>query len=96
MTNIWILVVVATIITTIINFLKPWYEGLVKKKYVTTISILISFVLWIIASFSIDFWLELNLGSKIILWLALWTGSTIWYDLWEVIKSFETKLKSKE
>ena len=38
-TTITLLTVCATVISTIISFAKPAYMGLVKKKYVSTISI---------------------------------------------------------
>ena len=93
--TIMILIVSATVISTIISFAKPAYEWLVKKKYIATISIGLAFVLGILASFSIDFWLDLTGWAKILLWLALGTGSTIWYDLWEILKAFETRLAWK-
>lgn len=93
MTNlILILVVCSTVISTIISFAKPAYEGLVKKKYIATISIGLAFILGIVAAFSVDFWLELTVWAKILLWLALGTWSTIWYDAWEILKSIETRL----
>lgn len=93
MTNVFLwLVVISTIISTIISFVKPWYEGLVKKKYISTISIWIAFVLWIVAAFSFDLWLELTVWAKILVWLTMWTWSTIWYDLWEILKSIENRL----
>ena len=97
MTNvILILVVCSTVISTIISFAKPSYEGLVRKKYVATISIGLAFILWIVAAFSVDFWLDLTVWAKILMWLALWTGSTIWYDAWEILKAVETKLSWRE
>ena len=93
MTNLILtLVVASTIISTIISFAKPAYEGLVKKKYIATISIWLAFILGIVASFSVDFWLDLTIGAKILMWLALGTGSTIWYDAWEILKAIETRL----
>jgi len=94
-TTIIILTVCATVISTIISFAKPAYVGLVRKKYVSTISIWLAFILWIVAAFSVDFWLEVSAWAKILLWLALWTWSTVWYDLWEILKAFETRLSSK-
>lgn len=57
------------------------------------ISIAIAFALGLLAVFSFDFGVELTVGAKILFGLALWTGSTVWYDAWEVIKALETKLK---
>lgn len=94
-TTICSLIITAMVITSIIEFAKPSYVGLVKKKYVATISIAIAFVLWIIAAFSIDFWLELEVGAKILLWLALGTWSTLWYDVWAVVQQF-TEHKEEE
>ena len=93
MTNlILILIVASTVISTIISFAKPSYEGLVKKKYIATISIGLAFLLGVVASFSIDLWVDLTVWAKILLWLALGTWSTIWYDAWEILKSIETRL----
>ena len=94
-TTILILTVCATVISTIISFAKPAYTGLVRKKYVTTISIWFAFILGIIAAFSVDFWLNITAWAKVLLGLALGTGSTVWYDLWEILKAFETRLASK-
>lgn len=94
-TTITLLTVCATVISTIISFAKPAYTGLVRKKYVSTISIWFAFILGIVAAFSVDFWFEVTAWAKVLLWLALWTGSTIWYDLWEILKAFETRLASK-
>lgn len=92
MTNvILILIVCSTVITTVINFAKPAYDWIVKKKYVWTISIALAFILWIIAAFSFEFWMDLSVWAKVLMWLTMWTGSTIWYDLWKLIKSFEKK-----
>lgn len=93
MTNLILtLIVCSTVISTIISFAKPAYEGLVKKKYEATISIGLAFILGIVAAFSLDFWLELSVWVKVIMWLALGTGSTIWYDAREILKAVETKL----
>ena len=97
MTNlILIWVVCSTVITTLINFSKPAYEWVVKKKYVWTISIALAFALWILAAFSIDTWIELSVGLKILAWLTMGTGSTIWYDFWKLLKSFEKKEPTEE
>lgn len=37
--------------------------------------------------------LEFNTGLLILLGLALWTGSNLWYDLWEIVKWLGVKLK---
>ena len=96
MTNlILIWVIVSTVITSIVNALKPWYKK-VAWKWTVTISTAIAFVLWILAAFSIVpyTWLEVNVGLTIIVWLALWTWSNIFYDLLEVIKAWSDKIKS--
>lgn len=95
-TAILILLVCSTVISTIISFAKPSYEWLVRKKYVATISIWLAFILWIVAAFSVDFWLALSSGAKVLLWLALGTWSTVWYDAREILKAVETKLSGKE
>lgn len=97
MTNLILtLIVCSTVITTVINFSKPAYEGLVKKKYVATISIALALILGLIASFSLDFDIANSIWTKILLWLWLWTWSTIWYDFWEIIKSFEKKVNNED
>lgn len=90
-TIIWSLICTAMVITTVVNFSKPAYEKLVAKRYESTISIALAFMLWLIASFSINYGIELEVGAKILLGLSLWTGASVWYDLFEVIKSFEKK-----
>lgn len=92
-TTITILTVCATVITSIINCAKPWYKKL-AGKYTVTVSVLLSFVLWEIASFSVApyLWMELNNGVIFMLWLALGTGSNIFYDLWEIVKWLGVKL----
>lgn len=94
MTNtILIFIVTATVISTIITFAKPAYEWHVKKKYATSISIWLAFILGIVASFSLGF--EATAWVKFLIWLALGTGSTIWYDLLEVLKALEIRLANK-
>lgn len=92
-TAIIILTVSATVITSIINCAKPWYKKLVGK-YAVTVSVLLSFILGEIASFSVApyLWVELNNWVLFMIGLALWTGSNIFYDLWEIVKGLGVKL----
>ena len=88
MTNvILILIVCSTVITSIVNVAKPAYKRL-AGKYAISITTILSFVLGIISSFSLASYLELdlNVGMLFMLWLALGTGSNIFYDIWELIK----------
>lgn len=87
-TTICTLICSAMVITSIVEFTKPAFADLVKKKYITTICIAISFVLGLIASFSFSFWLELNVWMRILLGLALGTGATLWYDIRKVVQEF--------
>lgn len=94
MTNLILtLIVCSTIITSIIEAMKPWFKKL-TGKYTVTVATLLSFLLWILASFSIApyVWLELNSGLLIIIWLALWTGSNLFYDVWSLIKNASDKI----
>lgn len=96
MTNlILIWVVVSTVITSIVNSIKPAYKK-VAGKWTVTISTAIAFVLWILASFSIIpyTWLEVNTGLSILVGLALGTWSNVFYDIWELIKTWSDKIKS--
>lgn len=87
-TTILILIWTAMVVTTIVNFAKPAYEEFVGK-YATTINIALSFALWICAWFAIKPYLELELSTwaLIMLWLALWTGATIFYDIWKLVQN---------
>lgn len=94
-TAILILIACATVITSIINFAKPAYKKF-AWEYANTITIWLSFILGIVASFSVNpyLWIELNTGVLILLGLALGTGSNLFYDLWELIKGAGAKLKA--
>jgi asparagine N-glycosylation enzyme membrane subunit Stt3 len=94
-TVILILIACATVITSIINFAKPAYKKF-AWEYANTITIGLSFLLWIVASFSVSpyLWIELNTGVLTLLWLALGTWSNLFYDLWELIKWAGAKLKA--
>ena len=86
-------VVTSTIITTIVNFIKPAYKKF-AGRFNATISIAVSFILWVLASFSVAPYLglELNTGMLILLWLTLGTWSNIFYDLWNIVKGIGDKL----
>ena len=92
---ILILIVCSMAITSTVNFMKPWYKGKVGKRY-ATVTIALSFILWIVASFSVApyLWIELNTGLLVLIGLALWTWSNLFYDIWEIVKSAGDKIRS--
>lgn len=95
MTNlILIWVVCSTIITSIVNCAKPAYKKF-AGKYTITISTILSFVLWIVCAFSIVSYMGLELPAWLVVlsWLALGTGSNIFYDVLELIKAWSEKIK---
>lgn len=94
MTNLILtLIVCSTVITSIVNVAKPAYKKF-AGKYAISITTLLSFLLGIISAFSLVPYLELDLNGGLILmlWLALGTGSNIFYDIWELIKWVGTRL----
>lgn len=93
-TTILILIACSTVITSIVNAAKPWYKKF-AGQYTVTVSVFLSFLLWIIASFSVApyLWIELNTGVLVLIWLALGTWSNLFYDLWELIKSTTEKIR---
>lgn len=94
MTNLFLwLIATSMVISSVIDFAKPAYKKF-AGKFAVSINILLSFILWEIASFSIAplLGLELNAGMLILLGLALWTGSNIWYDLLKLVKALGEKL----
>lgn len=96
MTNtILILIACSTVITSIVNAAKPAYKKF-SGKFTVTISVLLSFALGIVASFSVAPYLlpELNTGLLVLVGLALGTGSNLFYDLWELLKSATDKIRS--
>jgi hypothetical protein len=96
MTNLLLyFVAIATVITSVVNFLKPAYKKF-AGRFNATISIAVSFILWVLASFSVAPYLglELNTGLLILLGLALWTGSNIFYDLWNIVKGIWERLNN--
>lgn len=94
-TLVLVFVIISTIITSIIEFIKPAYKK-VAWKYAVSINVALSFILWLIASYSFApyFGFDFNNWMLFLAWLALWTWSNIWYDLWEIVKSFWDKIKS--
>ena len=92
-----ILIGTAMVITSIVEFAKPWYEEFVGK-YAKTINIALSFILWVCSSFAVSPYLEFELSNwaLILLGLALWTGATIFYDLWSLVQWAGSKLREKE
>lgn len=93
-TAIILMIIASTIITTIVNFAKPAYKDLVGKRE-TTINIGLSFVLGICSAFAIAPYMEIEIwvGATILIWLALWTWSTVFYDLWRLIQNIWSKTK---
>ena len=94
MTNLLILIVTSTVITSIINALKPAYKKF-TGKYTVTVNVVLAFVLWILSAFSLSplFPIELNTGLIIMIGLALGTGSNVWYDIWSLIEKAGYKLE---
>ena len=96
MTNlILIWIVCSTVITSIINAMKPAYKK-VAWKWTVTISTVLAFALWVLASFSLVKYmnLELNTWLTFLIGLALGTWSNVFYDIWELIKTRSDKIKS--
>lgn len=85
------LIICSMIIVSITNFIKEAVAGISKKKVLPVYSMAISFILWIIAAFSFDLWAEYAIGAKLLLGLALGTWSQVFYDILELVKSFEKK-----
>lgn len=94
-TLVLLFIIISTIITSIIEFIKPAYKK-VAWKYAVSINVALSFILWLIASYSFApyFGFDFNNWMLFLAWLALWTWSNIWYDLWEIVKSFWDRIKS--
>lgn len=86
-TTLLILIWTAMVVTSIINFAKPAYEQFVGR-FNTTINIALSFGLGIAWAFAISPYLELELSTwaLILLWLALGTWATIFYDLLKLVQ----------
>ena len=94
MTNLILtLIVCSTVITSIVNVAKPAYKKF-AGRYAISITTLQSFLLGILSAFSLSSYLgwEYNTWLLIMLWLALWTGSNIFYDVWNIIKGLGEKL----
>ena len=96
MTNLILtLIVCSTVITSIVNVAKPAYKKF-AWKFNATVTIALSFILWIVASFSVApyLWIELNTGVLVLVGLALGTWSNLFYDLWEIVKNAGDKIRS--
>lgn len=93
-TTIIILIGTAMVITSIVEFAKPAYEEFVGK-YAKTINIVLSFILWVCSAFAVSPYLELQLSTwaLILLWLALWTWATIFYDIWKLVQNLGSTKK---
>lgn len=85
------LIICSMIIVSITNFIKESVSSISKKKVLPVYSMAISFILWIIAAFSFDLGAEYAIGAKLLLGLALGTWSQVFYDILELVKSFEKK-----
>lgn len=96
MTNvILILVVCSTVITSIVNALKPWYRKVAWERTVT-INVIVAFALGILCAFSVVpmLWIEVNAWLTLLIWMALGTWSNIFFDIMELIKSRSEKIKA--
>lgn len=93
-TTLLILIGTAMVITTIVNFAKPWYKELVGKWEVT-INIALSFILWVCSAFAIRPYLEIEIWTwaLILLGLALGTWANIFYDIWKLIQNLGSTKK---
>lgn len=87
-TTLLILIWVAMTVTAIVNFAKPAYEQFVGKFNVT-INIALSFILGICWAFAVSPYLELELSTwaLVLIWLALGTWATIFYDLLKLVQN---------
>lgn len=87
-TSILILIGASMVITSIVNFAKPAYQEFVWK-YEQTVNIALSFILWVCSAFAISPYLEFQLSTwaLILIWLALWTGANIFYDIWKLVQN---------
>lgn len=83
-----ILIGTSMVITAIVNFAKPWYKDLVGK-WETTVNIALSFILGVCSAFAIKPYLEIDLNNwaLILIWLALGTWATIFYDIWKLVQN---------
>lgn len=93
-TTILILLVCSTVITSVVNAMKPAFKKF-SGKYTVTVCTFISFLLGVLASFSVApyLWYELNDGVLTLIWLALGTGSNLIYDIRELVKSASDKIR---
>jgi hypothetical protein len=75
-----------------VNFAKPAYEQFVGR-FATTINIALSFILWVCSSFAVSPYLEIELSAwaLVLLWLALWTWATIFYDIWKLVQNLGSR-----
>ena len=73
--------------------MKPAYKKF-AGKYAISITTALSFLLGILSAFSLSAYLgwEYNAWLLIMLWLALGTGSNIFYDVRELIKWLGVRL----
>ena len=94
-TTLLILIWTAMVITSIVNFTKPWYQDFVGK-YEPTVNIALSFILWVCSAFAVSPYLEFQLSNwaLILVGLALWTGANIFYDIWKLVQNLGSTKKS--
>lgn len=83
-----ILIGTAMVITTIVNFAKPWYKDIVGK-WETTVNIALSFILGVCSAFAVRPYLEIDLsvGALVLVGLALGTWANIFYDIWKLVQN---------
>lgn len=74
--------------------MKPAFKKF-SGKYTVTVCTFISFLLGVLAAFSVApyLWYELNDGVLVLIWLALGTGSNLIYDVRELVKSASDKIR---
>lgn len=97
-TTLIILIGTSMVITSIVNFAKPAYQEFVWK-YEQTVNIALSFILWVCSSFAVSPYIEFQLSTwaLILLWLALWTGANVFYDIWKLVQNlWATKIPVEE
>ena len=88
------MIIISTVISTVVNFAKPAYEQFAWKRAVT-VNIGLSFLLGIASAFAVAPYsgIELSVWASILVWLALGTGSTVFYDIWKLIQNLGSTKK---
>lgn len=88
------MIIISTVISTVVNFAKPAYEQFTWKRAVT-VNIGLSFLLGIASAFAVIPYtgLQIWVWASILVWLALGTGSTVFYDIWKLIQNLGSTKK---